>query len=274
MPKEVKKQQDIILFEQKEVRKKWYEEKWYFSVSDVVQILTDSRDVKQYIKKLRQRDMELSSYWGTICTPLELVSKDGKKRKEMTSDLEGIFRIIQSIPSPKAEPFKLWIAKVAKERIDEVANPELAIIRAKEIYEKKGYEKKWIDNRMRGIAVRATLTEEWEGRDIKGVEYAILTNEIYKGTFERDHKGLMEMKGLDKKKGDNLRDNMEDIELILTMLAEATSTEISKNRDSKGFREVEKDVKKGGEIAGETRKKIEAETGKKVITGTNHKKLE
>ncbi len=273
MTKEIKKQQDITLFEQQEVRKKWHKEKWYFSVSDVVQILTDSKDVKQYVKKLRQRDTELSSYWGTICTPLELISKDGKKRKETTTDLEGMFRIIQSISSPKAEPFKRWLAKVGKERIDEIANPELAVNRAKEIYEKKGYEKSWIDKRMRGIAVRNTLTDEWKEREIKGIEYGILTNEIYEGTFEQDYKSLMKIKGLDKKKGDNLRDHMGDVELILTMLAEATSTEITKSKDSKGMNEIKQDVKKGGQIAGNTRKKIEAETGKKVITKSNRKEL-
>lgn len=273
MTKEIKKQQDITLFEQQEVRKKWHKEKWYFSVSDVVQILTDSKDVKQYVKKLRQRDTELSSYWGTICTPLELISKDGKKRKETTTDLEGMFRIIQSISSPKAEPFKRWLAKVGKERIDEIANPELAVNRAKEIYEKKGYEKSWIDKRMRGIAVRNTLTDEWKEREIKGIEYGILTNEIYEGTFEQGYKSLMKIKGLDKKKGDNLRDHMGDVELILTMLAEATSTEITKSKDSKGMDEIKQDVKKGGQIAGNTRKKIEAETGKKVITKSNRKEL-
>ncbi len=141
MVKKIKKQEDIALFEQQGVRKKWHKGKWYSSVADVVQILTDSKDVKQYVKKLRQRDVELSSYWGTICTPLELISKDGKKRKETTADLKGIFRIIQSIPSPKAEPFKRWLAKVGKERIDEIANPELAVNRAKEIYKKKGMKK-------------------------------------------------------------------------------------------------------------------------------------
>jgi len=274
MAKEIKKQQDITLFEQQEVRKKWHKEKWYFSVSDVVQILTDSKDVKQYVKKLRQRDVELSSYWGTICTPLELISKDGKKRKETTTDLEGMFRIIQSISSPKAEPFKRWLAKVGKERIDEIANPELAVNRAKEIYEKKGYQKGWIDKRMRGIAVRNTLTDEWKEREIKGAGYAILTNEIYEGTFEQDYKSLMKIKDLDKKKGDNLRDHMGDVEIILTMLAEATSTEITKSKDSKGIDEIKQDVQKGGQIAGNTRKKIEAETGKKVITKSNRKELQ
>ncbi|OIO29002.1 phage antirepressor protein [Candidatus Falkowbacteria bacterium CG10_big_fil_rev_8_21_14_0_10_37_18] len=272
MTKEIKKQQDITLFEQQEVRKKWHKEKWYFAINDVVQILTDSKNVTDYIKKLRIRDKELSKGWGQIVTPLSIDTKGGKQKMNCT-DLEGMFRIIQSISSPKAEPFKRWLAKVGKERIDEIANPELAVNRAKEIYEKKGYEKSWIDKRMRGIAVRNTLTDEWKEREIKGIEYGILTNEIYEGTFEQDYKSLMKIKGLDKKKGDNLRDHMGDVELILTMLAEATSTEITKSKDSKGMNEIKQDVKKGGQIAGNTRKKIEAETGKKVITKSNRKEL-
>jgi len=162
---------------------------------------------------------------------------------------------------------------VGKERIDEIANPELAVNRAKAIYEKKGYEKDWIDKRMRGIAVRNTLMDEWKERDVRGIEYAILTNEIYKGTFEYDYKSLMRIKSLDKKRGDNLRDHMGDVELILTMLAEATSTEITKTRNSKGINEIQEDVKKGEQIAGDARKKIEVETSKKVITKRNYKEL-
>jgi hypothetical protein len=266
---------NVAIFEEKKVRKTWKKDRWYFVVADIVQILTDSRDVKQYIKKLRKRDGELSANWGTICTPLELIAKDGKKRKIITSDLEGIFRIIQSIPSPKAEPFKRWLAKVGKERIDEIADPELAVNRAREIYEKKGYPKNWVEKRMRGIAVRNTLTDEWRERDIKkGYEFGILTNEIYKGVFEKDYKSLMELKRLDKKKKDNLRDHMGDIELILTMLAEATSTDISMAKNSKGLKEIKKDVEKGGKIAGEARKKIEKETGKDVTTQSDLRDLE
>ena len=257
--------QEITLFEQTEVRKSWYEERWYFSISDVVQILTDSQDVKQYIKKLRQRDEELSSYWGTICTPLELESKDGKLRKENTSDVEGILRIIQSIPSPKAEPFKRWLAKVGRERIEEIADPERAVNRAKDIYTKKGYEQDWVDKRMRGIAVRNTLTDEWKDRDIKGIEYGILTNEIYKGTFSEDYKSLMNIKNLDKKNKDNLRDHMGDVELILTMLAEASSTKITQSRDSKGVSHIKQDVQNGSAIAGNARKELENQTGEKII---------
>jgi hypothetical protein len=169
---------------------------------------------------------------GKLPPPLTVETKGGKQKMNC-ADLEGMFRIIQSVPSPKAEPFKRWLAKVGKERIDEIADPELAVNRAKGIYTKKGYDKTWIDKRMRGIAVRNTLTDEWKERDIKGPEYGILTNEIYSGTFEQDHKSLMRIKGLNKKKGNNLRDHMGDVELILTMLAEATSTEITKSKDSK-----------------------------------------
>lgn len=274
MTKEIKKQQDITLFEQQEVRKKWHKEKWHFSIIDVVSILSESNNPRRYwsdLKKKLKEEGYSESYENIV--QLKLESSDGKKYLTDTTDLEGMFRIIQSIPSPKAEPFKRWLAKVGKERVDEIANPELAVNRAKEIYEKKGYEKSWIDKRMRGIAVRNTLTDEWKERDIKGIDYAILTNEIYKCTFEQDHKSLMKIKGLDKKKGDNLRDHMGDVELILTMLAEATSTEITKSKDSKGIDEIRQDVKKGGQIAGNTRKKIEAETGKKVITKNNRKEL-
>jgi len=274
MTKENKKQQNITIFEQQEVRKKWHNEKWYFSIIDVALILSGSNNPRRYwsdLKKKLKDEGYIELYENIV--QLKLESSDGKNYLTDTADLEGIFRIIQSIPSPKAEPFKRWLAKVGKERIEEISNPELAVNRAKEIYEKKGYEKDWIDKRMRGIAVRNTLTDEWKGRDIKGIDYAILTNEIYKGTFEQDHKSLMKTKGLDKKQGDNLRDHMGDVELILTMLTEATSTEITKSKDSKGLKAIKQDVKKGGQIAGETRKKIEAETGKKVVTKNNYKEL-
>ena len=267
---------ELKTFEGSHIRYIWDEEneEWYFSVIDVVAVLTDSKNPRDYWYRVKKRmSEEEKSQLSTICRQLKLEATDGKMRETDVADIQGIFRIIQSIPSPKAEPFKRWLAKVGKERIDEIANPELAVNRAKEIYEKKGYEKSWIDKRMRGIAVRNTLTDEWKERDIKGIDYAILTNEIYKGTFEQDHKSLMKIKGLDKKKGDNLRDYMGDVELILTMLAEATSTEITKSKDSKGMNEVKQDVKKGGQIAGNTRKKIEAETGKKVITKSNRKEL-
>ena len=260
------------IFEEKEVRRVWRNERWYFSVSDVVQALTDSGDVRQYIKKMRTRDAELSVNWGTICTLVQITSKDGKKREENMSDIEGMFRIIQSIPSSRAEPFKRWLAKVGKERIDEIADPELAVTRAKEIYDKKGYPKDWVDKRMRGIAVRNTLTDEWKSRGaMVSSDFAILTDEIYKAAFDKTAKEYMKHKGLDKKAGDNLRDHMGDIELILTMLGEATTTKLSTEKDSHGLEALKKDAQVGGGVAGRTRRDIEQQTGKKVISEENFK---
>lgn len=269
--KQTQKNISPTVFEEKEVRRTWYNEKWYFVIADVVQILTDSKDVQGYIKDMRRRDAELSTGWGQIATPLTVDTKGGVQKMNC-ADLEGIFRIIQSIPSPKAEPFKRWLAKVGKERIDEIADPELAVTRAKEIYDKKGYPKEWVDKRMRGIAVRNTLTDEWKERGVsKGFEYAILTDEIYKATFDKSAKEYMDYKNLDKKASDNLRDHMGDIELILTMLGEATTTKITTEEDSHGLFKLKKDAKVGGGVAGRTRKDIEDKTGKKVISKDNFK---
>jgi hypothetical protein len=261
-------QKQIVLFEEKEVRRTWHDDQWYFSVSDVVQVLTDSNDVKQYIKKMRTRDDELSVNWGTICTPLQVTSKDGKQREENMAQLQGIFRIIQSIPSPKAEPFKQWLARVGQERIEEIQDPERAIVRAKKIYEQKGYNDDWIAKRMRSINVRNTLTDQWQGRGAKeGLDFAILTNEIYKGTFEMDAKQIKEFKSLSNP--DNPRDHMSELELILTMLGEATITKITTNRDSKGLPELSRDAKEGGQVAGNARKEIEQKTGEKIVNKQN-----
>lgn len=261
-------QKQIVLFEEKEVRRTWHDEQWYFSVSDVVQVLTDSNDVKQYIKKMRTRDEELSVNWGTICTPLQVKSKDGKQREENMAQLQGIFRIIQSIPSPKAEPFKQWLARVGQERIEEIQDPERAIVRAKKIYEGKGYNDDWIAKRMRGINVRNTLTDQWQGRGAKeGLDFAILTNEIYRGAFEMDAKQIKEFKSLSNP--DNPRDHMSELELILTMLGEATTTKITTNRNSKGLSELSRDAKEGGQVAGNARKEIEQKTGEKVVSKQN-----
>ncbi len=263
----------IQIFEDRKVRTAWNEEteEWYFSVSDVVEILTESKDVKQYIKKMRSRDTELNSKWGTICTPVEMIALDGKKRKIQAADTAGIFRIIQSIPSPKAEPFKMWLAEVGKERIDETIDPELAIDRAIETYQKKGYSDEWIHQRILSIRVRNALTDEWDKHGVqKGVEYAILTDEITKawsGMTTRKYKNL---KGLTK---ENLRDNMSDLELVLNMLAEATTTELSKTANPKTFAENVEVAQKGGKVAGEARKNIEEETGRKVITSKNATEL-
>ena len=263
----------IQIFEDKRIRTAWDEEteEWYFSVADVVSILTDSKDVKQYIKKMRSRDAELNSKWGTICTPVEMIAPDGKKRKIQSADVAGILRIIQSIPSPKAEPFKMWLARVGKERIDETIDPELAIDRAIETYQKKGYSDEWIHQRILSIRVRNALTDEWNKHGVqKGVEYAILTDEITKawsGMTTRKYKNL---KGLKK---ENLRDNMSDLELVLNMLAEATTTEISKTTNPKTFADNVDVAQRGGKVAGEARKNIEEETGRKVITSKNATEL-
>jgi len=263
----------IQLFEDKKIRTAWDEEReeWYFSVADVVEILTDSKDVKQYIKKMRIRDAELNYNWGTICTPVEMIALDGKKRKIQAADMTGILRIIQSIPSTKAEPFKMWLAEVGKERIEETIDPELAIDRAIETYQKKGYSDEWIHQRILSIRVRNALTDEWDKHGVqKGVEYAILTDEITKAWSGMSTRKYKNLKGLTK---ENLRDNMSDLELVLNMLAEATTSEISKTSNPKTFAENVEVAQRGGKIAGEARKNIEEETGRKVITSKNATEL-
>lgn len=258
----------IALFQEKEIRKTFYKGEWWFSVSDVIEVLTESSDVRQYVKRMKQRDSELNSYWGTNCTPLEMIAKDGKIRKVMSANTEGIFRIIQSIPSPKAEPFKLWLAKVGYERIQEIEDPELATKRTRELYKAKGYSDAWIEKRMRGIEVRETLTSERKQRGVKeGLEYAILTAEISKATFGMTPGEYQKLKGL---KRENLRDHMNDLELIFTMLGEASTTEIAKNNDARGFSENKTAAREGGEVAGKARKDLELKSGKKVSTSENY----
>jgi len=264
---------NIQLFENRKIRTAWdnENEEWYFSISDVVEILTDSKDVKQYIKKMRSRDPELNLKWGTICTPVEMIANDGKKRKIQAADTKGILRIIQSIPSPKAEPFKQWLAQVGAERIEETIDPELTIDRALETYLKKGYTREWINQRLQAIQVRKELTDEWDNRGVKkGVEYAILTDEITKawsGMTTRKYKNL---KGLTK---ENLRDNMSTLELVLNMLAEATTTEFSKELKPATFDESREIARRGGKVAGDARKNIEATTNKSVTTSKNAAEL-
>ncbi|OGI77382.1 phage antirepressor protein [Candidatus Nomurabacteria bacterium RIFCSPHIGHO2_02_FULL_37_13] len=261
------KNNHIALFEGNKVRRVWHDEKWFFVVEDVVLALIDSKNVKDYINKIRQRDPELSKGYGQIVHTLDVPTKGGIQSMNC-ADLEGIFRIIQSIPSPKAEPFKQWLAKVGKERVDEIQNPELAMERMKSLYEQKGLPADWIAKRMRGIAVRNTLTDEWNKRGLKkGVEYAILTNEIMQGTFDMKVDDYKKHKNLSIQH--NLRDHMGDIELILTMLAEATTTKLSVDRDSLGFNKLHNDAKEGGEIVGKTRKEIENSSGKKILTKNN-----
>lgn len=263
---------NIKLFQDKKIRSAWNdeEEQWYFSVYDVVEALTDSNDPKQYIKKMRKRDPQLDFNWGTICTPLEMIALDGKPRKIQAANVKGLFRIIQSIPSPKAEPFKLWLSQVGYERLLEIENPELAQERMKELYEKKGYPKDWIDKRLRGMAIRQNLTDEWKRRGItQEQDYAILTAEISKATFGMTPSEYKEFKGLTKK-NQNLRDHMDDLELIFTMLGERVTTEISQKEDPETFEESRQIAKRGGNVAGVARKETEKELGRSVSTSNNY----
>ena len=265
----------MILFESQKVRRIWNEldQKWYFSVQDVIEILTESADVKQYVKKMRTRDPELNAYWGTICTPVEMIAADGKKRKVQAANTEGLFRIIQSVPSSKAEPFKRWLAKVGYERLEEIENPELAAKRTREIYQQKGYSDAWIEKRVRGIAVRDELTEEWKNRGVKEQkEYAILTAEISKATFGMTPAEYKKFKSLSKPT-ENLRDHMTDLELIFTMLGEASTTEIARKKDAQGFIDNKKAAVEGGAIAGDARQALEIKTGTKISTKSNYKEL-
>jgi DNA-damage-inducible protein D len=260
---------NIKLFESKQIRSVWNEEeqKWYFSVQDVVQLLTDSVDVKDYIKKMKKRDMELNSNWGTICPLVEMTAADGKKRKVQAANAQGLFRIIQSIPSPKAEPFKLWLAKVGSDRLDEIENPELATQRTRELYKLKVYPDDWIEKRMRSIAIREELTEEWKNRGVKQqVEYAILTSEISKATFGLTPSEYKKVKGL---KSQNLRDHMTDLELIFSMLGEASTTKVTRAKSAKGIIDNKAAAQIGGKIAGNALKELEKESGEKVITSEN-----
>ena len=263
----------IQLFEDRKIRTAWDEEKeeWYFSVQDVVAVLSESTDPKQYIKKMRARDPQLSANWSTICTPVQMLAADGKQRKVQAANTEGILRIIQSIPSPKAEPFRLWLAAVGRERIEETIDPEQAIDRALETYQKKGYDADWIHQRILSIRVRNELTAEWQARGVEqGREYAILTDEITKawsGMTTRQYKNL---KGLKK---ENLRDNMSTLEIVLNMLAETTTTELSKVHQPEGFEESRIVARRGGKVAGDARRAIEADTGRPAVTAENAAQL-
>lgn len=266
---------NIKLFQSKEIRSVWNEEEqqWYFSVVDVVGVLTDSANPTDYLKKLRRRDDELAIYLGTNCPQVNMLTQTGKMRRTLAASSKGILRIIQSIPSPKAEPFKQWLAQVGAERIAEIENPELAQKRIRNLYRAKGYSDEWIEQRMRGIAIRDTLTDEWKKRGIKeGKEYAILTAEISKATFGLTPNEYKKYKGLDRP-SENLRDHMTDLELLFSALGEASTTEIAKTHDSYGMAENTEAAKEGGKIAGDARKALEKKTGRKVISKTNYKEL-
>ena len=263
---------NIKLFQDKKIRSAWNdeEEQWYFSVVDVVEALTDSVNPTDYLKKIRKRDEALGSFLGTNCPQVEMLTETGKKRKTLAANVKGLFRIIQSIPSPKAEPFKQWLATVGYERMLEIENPELAQERMKELYEKKGYPKDWIDKRLRGMAIRQNLTDEWKRRGITlEQDYAILTAEISKATFGMTPSEYKEFKGLTKK-NQNLRDHMDDLELIFTMLGERVTTEISQKEDPETFEESRKIAKRGGNVAGVARKETEKELGRSVSNPNNY----
>ena len=260
----------LVVFQDKKIRRVWENDEWFFSVIDVVEALTESTDAKDYWYRLKKRELESGEIeLSTFCRQLKLQSSDGKYYSTDCANTKNMFRIIQSIPSPKAEPFKQWLAQVGYERVQEIENPELAQDRVKEYYELKGYPKEWIDKRLRGIAIRQELTDEWKNRDVKEeTDFAILTNEISKATFGKTVQEYKDFKGL-KKKNQNLRDHMNDWELIFTMLGEKASTDITKSRDAQGFEQNKKAAKRGGQIAYNTRKELEQETGKPVISKNN-----
>ena len=267
------KSQQIKLFEDSKIRSFWDEEEqqWYFSVVDVVAVLTDSVNPRDYWFKMKKRvNSEDGIELSTICRQLKMKSSDGKFYNTDTANVKALFRIIQSIPSPKAEPFKQWLSQVGYERILEIENPELAQERMKELYEKKGYPKDWIDKRLRGIAIRQNLTDEWKARGItKEKDFAILTAEISKATFGLTPSQYKEVKGLTKK-NQNLRDHMTDLELIFTMLGERVTTEISQQEKPDSLRENKEVAKRGGKVAGVARKETEKELGHSVISSSNY----
>ena len=265
----------IILFEEKQVRRAWNsdEQKWYFAVVDVIAILTESVDPGAYWRKLKERLKKEGNQTVTNCHALKMTAADGRQRLTDVADTEQLLRLIQSVPSPKAEPFKLWLARVGYERLEEIENPELAARRMRQIYEQKGYSEEWIEKRLRGIAVRDELTDEWKKRGVKEQkEFAILTAEISKATFGMTPSEYKDFKSLSNSK-ENLRDHMTDLELIFTMLGEASTTEIAKKKDARGFPANKKAARAGGTVAGNARRELEAASGKKVATKANFRQL-
>lgn len=269
----MKKKDAIKIFEGRQVRTVWDEEheKWFFSIVDTIAVLTDSPNPRKYWSVLKTRLKKEGSQLTTNCSQLKMQSADGKYYNTDVADTEQLFRLIQSIPSPKAEPFKLWLAQVGRERLDEVDDPERGIDRLMETYLRKGYTKEWINQRLKSIEVRKDLTEEWDERGVqKGQEYAVLTDIITKawsGLTTRDYKKHKDLKT------ENLRDHMTNLELVLNMLAEATTTEISKQRKPKGFKQNQIVANEGGTIAGNTRREIESKTGRKVVSAKNYRSL-
>ncbi|MFN0035710.1 MAG: Bro-N domain-containing protein [Saprospiraceae bacterium] len=262
-------QNKIVVFQEKQIRRVWHKEEWHFSILDVIEVLAETSNATDYFKKMRKRDVGLQTYIGTNCPQVEMAGVSGKKRKTLVANTQGIFRIIQSIPSPKAEPFKLWLAKVGYERIQEIENPELAAERARQYYRDLGYDEKWIETRLQAIAIRGQLTDEWKTRGVQeGLEYSILTAEISKATFGLVPSEYMKVKGL---KRENLRDHMTNLELIFTMLGEEQTKQEAISSDAQGFPENKDAAQKGGRAAGKALNAFEGETGKKVVTEANFK---
>ena len=257
----------LVVFKKKEIRRTLHNNEWWFVLEDIVTVLTDSADPKQYVQRMKQRDEELSKGWVQIVHTLPIQTTGGLQKLNC-ANTEGIFRIIQSIPSPKAEPFKRWLAKVGYERVQEIEDPELASKRARAIYKAKGYDDAWIEKRMRGIAIREELTDEWKNRGAQDQkDYEILTAEISKSAFGVTPSEYRELKGLER---ENLRDHMDDFELIFTMLSERATTEIHKNEDSKGMPKLKSDAQAGGAIAGGAREQLEKRLGRSVVSKANY----
>ena len=264
----MKERNALVVFEGKEIRKTWFNDEWWFVIEDIVLVLTNSSDPKQYINKMRQRDEPLAKGWVQIVHTLSVDTLGGNQKMNCVNT-EGAFRIIQSIPSIKAEPFKLWLAKVGYQRIQEIENPELAQDRVKEYYELKGYPKDWIDKRLRGIAIRQDLTQEWKNRGVaEETDFAILTNEISKATFGKTVQEYKKFKCIEKK-NQNLRDHMNDWELILTMVGEKATTDITVSKDSQGLKECKSSSSEGGTIARNLRTELEQKTGKSILSNEN-----
>jgi hypothetical protein len=266
---------NIVLFESKNVRRFWNEkeQKWYFAIVDVIAVLTDSPNPRVYWRVLKKRLLDEGNETVTNCNALKMVAADGKMRMTDVADAEQLLRLIQSIPSPKAEPFKRWLAKVGYERLEEIENPELAAKRMREIYRQKGYSEDWIEKRMRGIAVRDELTGEWKKRGVKEqMEFAILTAEISKATFGMTPTEYKKFKDLENQ-SDNLRDHMTDLELIFSMLGEASTTEIARKKDAQGFPANKKAAVEGGTVAGNARRDLEKKSGTRVSTKENYEEL-
>lgn len=259
----------LVVFGGKQIRRAWVGGQWYFSVVDIVEALTDSPNPRDYWYRMKKREEETSGIQlSTFCRQLKLTASDGKTYKTDAANTEAAFRIIQSIPSPKAEPFKRWLAKVGYERIQEIENPELAQQRMREIYKAEGYPDDWIEKRVRSIAIRDELTDEWKKRGVsQNKEFAILTAEISKATFDVTPNEYKQLKGL---KRENLRDHMNDLELIFTMLGEAATTEITRNRDAQGFDQSKSAAREGGTIAGNARKQLEKKSGRKIVSRQNY----